>query len=271
MRISQRKWPDSSPFKHRDKVMERCPLYRRGKLPGPEGDCIFLRSPTPVKNQRTSEACKKCRERKAKVLIDAPRLGIQRLTLSASALASTRRVVAAQLADSPASTLPRSMRTSLFRMSASASASRLSHLLPPLRPRRKFWRRVPRLYLQWPPFLSRTRVAMWSSTRNPSRRIAKARSLLPTGIRPGSRMQTRSGQACIRLRMGSEMPIPSAPCMDCRFTTATAFPLPRPPSMLHNLYVALLWEVWRCQQMLARTARFHLLERTSRALSCPVQ
>ncbi|VDC05838.1 unnamed protein product [Peniophora sp. CBMAI 1063] len=40
--------------------------YRRGKLPGPEGDCIFLRSPTPIKNQRTSEACKKCRERKAK-------------------------------------------------------------------------------------------------------------------------------------------------------------------------------------------------------------
>jgi hypothetical protein len=41
--------------------------YRAGRLPGPEGDCIFLRSPTPLKNQRTTEACKKCRERKAKV------------------------------------------------------------------------------------------------------------------------------------------------------------------------------------------------------------
>ncbi|KAI0318371.1 hypothetical protein OF83DRAFT_1082944 [Amylostereum chailletii] len=40
--------------------------YRAGTLPGPEGDCIFLRSPTPLKNQRTTEACKKCRERKAK-------------------------------------------------------------------------------------------------------------------------------------------------------------------------------------------------------------
>ncbi len=41
--------------------------YRAGILPGPEGDCIFLRSPTPLRNQRASEACKKCRERKAKV------------------------------------------------------------------------------------------------------------------------------------------------------------------------------------------------------------
>ncbi|THH13595.1 hypothetical protein EW146_g6643 [Bondarzewia mesenterica] len=40
--------------------------YRAGTLPGPEGDCIFLRSPTPLKNQRATEACKKCRERKAK-------------------------------------------------------------------------------------------------------------------------------------------------------------------------------------------------------------
>lgn len=40
--------------------------YRAGILPGPEGDCIFLRSPTPLRNQRASEACKKCRERKAK-------------------------------------------------------------------------------------------------------------------------------------------------------------------------------------------------------------
>jgi hypothetical protein len=41
--------------------------YEYGTLPGPEGACIFLRSPTPVRNQRTSQACKKCRERKAKV------------------------------------------------------------------------------------------------------------------------------------------------------------------------------------------------------------
>ena len=41
--------------------------YEYGTLPGPEGACIFLRSPTPVKNHRTSQACKKCRERKAKV------------------------------------------------------------------------------------------------------------------------------------------------------------------------------------------------------------
>ena len=41
--------------------------YEYGTLPGPEGACVFLRSPTPVKNQRTSQACKKCRERKAKV------------------------------------------------------------------------------------------------------------------------------------------------------------------------------------------------------------
>ncbi|KAF9652436.1 hypothetical protein BDM02DRAFT_2975168 [Thelephora ganbajun] len=40
--------------------------YEYGTLPGPEGACVFLRSPTPVKNQRTSQACKKCRERKAK-------------------------------------------------------------------------------------------------------------------------------------------------------------------------------------------------------------
>ncbi|KAI0052009.1 hypothetical protein FA95DRAFT_109350 [Auriscalpium vulgare] len=40
--------------------------YRAGTLPGPHGECIFLRSPTPLKNQRASEACKKCRERKAK-------------------------------------------------------------------------------------------------------------------------------------------------------------------------------------------------------------
>lgn len=36
-------------------------------LPGPDGKCIFLRSPTPLKYQRTGQACEKCRERKAKV------------------------------------------------------------------------------------------------------------------------------------------------------------------------------------------------------------
>jgi hypothetical protein len=41
--------------------------YETGALPGPGGDCIFLRSPTPLKRQRTSQACEKCRERKAKV------------------------------------------------------------------------------------------------------------------------------------------------------------------------------------------------------------
>ncbi|KAL5514506.1 hypothetical protein ACEPAG_2595 [Sanghuangporus baumii] len=40
--------------------------YREGTLPGPEGNCIFLRSPTPLKYQRTGQACEKCRERKAK-------------------------------------------------------------------------------------------------------------------------------------------------------------------------------------------------------------
>ncbi|KAI5117880.1 hypothetical protein M0805_002272 [Coniferiporia weirii] len=40
--------------------------YRDGTLPGPDGKCIFLRSPTPLKYQRTGQACEKCRERKAK-------------------------------------------------------------------------------------------------------------------------------------------------------------------------------------------------------------
>jgi hypothetical protein len=48
--------------------------YRAGILPGPEGDCVFLRSPTPLRNQRASEACKKCRERKAKVCVPFLRL-----------------------------------------------------------------------------------------------------------------------------------------------------------------------------------------------------
>ena len=53
--------------------------YRAGILPGPEGDCVFLRSPTPLRNQRASEACKKCRERKAKVCV--PSLRYPRLAL----------------------------------------------------------------------------------------------------------------------------------------------------------------------------------------------
>ncbi|KDQ53661.1 hypothetical protein JAAARDRAFT_38976 [Jaapia argillacea MUCL 33604] len=40
--------------------------YDSGTLPGPDGTCLFLRSPTPLKNQRTTQACEKCRERKAK-------------------------------------------------------------------------------------------------------------------------------------------------------------------------------------------------------------
>ncbi|EMD34586.1 hypothetical protein CERSUDRAFT_97176 [Gelatoporia subvermispora B] len=40
--------------------------YQAGTLPGPEGACIFLRSPTPAKNKRTAKACNRCRERKAK-------------------------------------------------------------------------------------------------------------------------------------------------------------------------------------------------------------
>ncbi|KAI0765487.1 hypothetical protein C8Q74DRAFT_1371277 [Fomes fomentarius] len=40
--------------------------YRAGTLPGPDGTCIFLRSPTPLKNRRTQKACNKCRQRKAK-------------------------------------------------------------------------------------------------------------------------------------------------------------------------------------------------------------
>lgn len=43
--------------------------YEAGTLPGPDGTCIFLRSPTPLKRQRTTQACDKCRERKAKVKI----------------------------------------------------------------------------------------------------------------------------------------------------------------------------------------------------------
>lgn len=41
--------------------------YKQGTLPGPDGACLFLRSPTPVEKRRTLQACKMCRERKAKV------------------------------------------------------------------------------------------------------------------------------------------------------------------------------------------------------------
>lgn len=60
--------------------------YRAGTLPGPEGACIFLRSPTPLKNRRTQKACNKCRQRKAKVRHTTPlRLRIRpNLKLSAS-------------------------------------------------------------------------------------------------------------------------------------------------------------------------------------------
>ena len=41
--------------------------YTPGKLPGHDGDCLMLRSPTPVEQRRTAIACKHCRQRKAKV------------------------------------------------------------------------------------------------------------------------------------------------------------------------------------------------------------
>lgn len=43
--------------------------YKAGRLPGPDGDCLFLRSPTPIEKKRTVRACEKCRERKAKVRV----------------------------------------------------------------------------------------------------------------------------------------------------------------------------------------------------------
>ncbi|TCD71030.1 hypothetical protein EIP91_000529 [Steccherinum ochraceum] len=46
--------------------------YKQGTLPGPDGKCLFLRSPTPVEKRRTSQACKMCRERKAKCSGDRP-------------------------------------------------------------------------------------------------------------------------------------------------------------------------------------------------------
>ena len=43
--------------------------YKAGELPGPEGSCLFLRSPTPVEKRRAAQACQLCRERKAKVCV----------------------------------------------------------------------------------------------------------------------------------------------------------------------------------------------------------
>ncbi|KAH8089899.1 hypothetical protein BXZ70DRAFT_495926 [Cristinia sonorae] len=46
--------------------------YNQGTLPGPAGTCLFLRSPTPVEKRRTVQACKMCRDRKAKCSGDKP-------------------------------------------------------------------------------------------------------------------------------------------------------------------------------------------------------
>ncbi|KAI0824963.1 hypothetical protein BC628DRAFT_1419700 [Trametes gibbosa] len=46
--------------------------YHAGSLPGPDGACLFLRSPTPIKNRRTQKACNRCRQRKAKCSGDRP-------------------------------------------------------------------------------------------------------------------------------------------------------------------------------------------------------
>ncbi|KAI0784046.1 hypothetical protein C8Q75DRAFT_810392 [Abortiporus biennis] len=46
--------------------------YKAGQLPGPDGQCLFLRSPTPVEKRRTAQACKSCRERKAKCSGERP-------------------------------------------------------------------------------------------------------------------------------------------------------------------------------------------------------
>lgn len=48
--------------------------YTPGMLPGPDGQCFFYRSPTPLKFKRTMRACSKCRDRKAKVRAAAPPL-----------------------------------------------------------------------------------------------------------------------------------------------------------------------------------------------------
>ncbi|KAH9848966.1 hypothetical protein C2E23DRAFT_897198 [Lenzites betulinus] len=49
--------------------------YREGTLPGPDGLCLFLRSPTPFRLRRTQKACDKCRHRKAKCSGDRPTCG----------------------------------------------------------------------------------------------------------------------------------------------------------------------------------------------------
>ncbi|KAI0695036.1 hypothetical protein BC835DRAFT_986263 [Cytidiella melzeri] len=46
--------------------------YQVGSLPGPDGACLLLRSPTPLDKRRTVRACEKCRERKAKCSGDRP-------------------------------------------------------------------------------------------------------------------------------------------------------------------------------------------------------
>ncbi|GJE98336.1 Zn(II)2Cys6 transcription factor domain-containing protein [Phanerochaete sordida] len=46
--------------------------YKPGKLPGHDGDCLMLRSPTPIEQRRTAIACKHCRQRKAKCSGDQP-------------------------------------------------------------------------------------------------------------------------------------------------------------------------------------------------------
>ncbi|EKM56274.1 uncharacterized protein PHACADRAFT_183026 [Phanerochaete carnosa HHB-10118-sp] len=46
--------------------------YKPGKLPGHDGDCLMLRSPTPIEQRRTAIACRHCRQRKAKCSGDQP-------------------------------------------------------------------------------------------------------------------------------------------------------------------------------------------------------
>ena len=43
--------------------------YQPGMLPGHDGMCLILRSPTPIEQRRTAVACKHCRQRKAKVCV----------------------------------------------------------------------------------------------------------------------------------------------------------------------------------------------------------
>ena len=78
--------------------------YRAGTLPGPEGDCIFLRSPTPLKNQRAVEACKKCRERKAKVSPHPPLHSLY--GCSSLCCTSSVPVLARRVPDAPHEAMP---------------------------------------------------------------------------------------------------------------------------------------------------------------------